>query len=208
MSSDFTDVLVVFDWNGTVMDDARRATHSTNSVLTSRSRPPVDLDQFRADFTLPLRDWLLNLGIDASDVERAESEWNDAMLVEASPRSGALQALTVLHDRGAVLGVASAAAAGTVAGDIERAGLTELLDFVATGVTDKSTFLRGQRDRRTRAMYVGDTAYDMRSARAAGYRAVAITGGYQSEQSLAAAQPDHIITDLSELAIILSTVTV
>jgi len=207
VSGDLANLLVVFDWNGTVMDDTRRAAHSTNTVLTARSRPTLNLEQFRAGFILPLRNWMLDLGIDAADVESAENEWNEAMLVAASPRAGAFEALSELYARGAVLGVASAAAAGTVRSDVERAGLTDLLTFVAAGVADKSTFLRAQRHRRARAVYVGDTAYDMRSARAAGYVAVAITGGYQSEIALTAAEPDHIIADLNELTTVLSTVT-
>ncbi|MGV9866303.1 HAD family hydrolase [Rhodococcus koreensis] len=89
-----------------------------------------------------------------------------------------------LHARGAVLGVASAAGEATVTADLRRAGLADLLTFVATGVTDNAAFLHAHRGDRDRAVYVGDTADDINSARSAGYRAVAITGGYQSASAL------------------------
>ena len=41
--------------------------------------------------------------------------------------------------------------------------------------------------------YIGDTAGDIREARAAGVRSVAVTWGWHSRERLAAAQPDFLV---------------
>jgi phosphoglycolate phosphatase len=46
---------------------------------------------------------------------------------------------------------------------------------------------------------IGDTEADIACARAIGARAVAVTTGFTSREALAAAQPDHLLDDLSGL---------
>ena len=50
-----------------------------------------------------------------------------------------------------------------------------------------------------RAFYVGDTAGDIREARAAGVRSVAVTWGWHSRERLAAAGPDFLVDTPEEL---------
>ncbi|MEI6315693.1 MAG: HAD family hydrolase [Syntrophus sp. (in: bacteria)] len=47
--------------------------------------------------------------------------------------------------------------------------------------------------------YVGDTSGDVREGKAAGVRTIAVTWGWHSRETLAAAQPDFIIDDPEEL---------
>jgi phosphoglycolate phosphatase len=49
------------------------------------------------------------------------------------------------------------------------------------------------------AFYIGDTIYDIRSARNANTRAISITTGYHSKEQLVEEKPDFIINNLSEL---------
>jgi pyrophosphatase PpaX len=51
---------------------------------------------------------------------------------------------------------------------------------------------------------VGDTPSDVHSARALGALAVAVTTGFASREALVAAQPDHLLDDLSALPSILA----
>jgi phosphoglycolate phosphatase-like HAD superfamily hydrolase len=57
----------------------------------------------------------------------------------------------------------------------------------------------------TTAYYVGDTAYDMVSAREAGYVPISIGGGYQHPDRLAAAGADHHLDSFEELLAVLHT---
>ena len=188
--------LVLFDWNGTVMNDVARAAAAANQAL-ERFGTALTEAEFQLGFTLPLRDWLSGLGVPDEHTVEAAAHWNRAMEVEAAARESARETLTALRERGAVTGVVTAAAPGSVLADLRANGLDGQFDLVHTDVENKVACLRSLRHLGGAAVYVGDTAYDITSARAAGYTAVSIGGGYQHATVLAGARPDHHIEDLA-----------
>lgn len=188
--------LVLFDWNGTVMNDVARAAAAANQALARFGMELTD-EEFQLGFTLPLREWLSGLGVPDEHTVEAAAHWNRAMEVEAAARESARETLAALRDRGAITGVVTAAAPGSVLADLEANGLEGKFDLVHTDVEDKVECLRSLRHVGGTAVYVGDTAYDITSARAAGYTAVSIGGGYQHATVLAGARPDHHIDDLA-----------
>ncbi|WP_336882564.1 HAD family hydrolase [Rhodococcus globerulus] len=199
VNQDLADCLLVFDWNGTIMDDVDRAVDSINVVLSEHGLPRQDRKTFQKSFILPMRDWISSLGFAADDADTADRRVYEEMLKKPSPaRQDAAEALRDLRIRGAQLGVVSAAQANTVTTDMARENLTIHFDFVATDVHDKLNFLHNV-DTDRRLVYVGDTDYDIRSARAAGAQAIAIAGGYQDRQLLESAGPDALVDSLGEV---------
>jgi phosphoglycolate phosphatase len=200
LGTDLHDLMVVLDWNGTVMADTDRAVEATNEVLASYGLDPLSRTEFRARWALPLGGWLVGLGVPGDDAEAAEEAWNAAMARRRAPvRPGAAAALAGLVERGAYVAVVSAAGAEAVGTDVAAAGLGAHLHAVDSGVRDKAAHLAACRDLRERAVYVGDTEYDVDSARRAGYLAVAIAGGYRPRAALAEAAPHALLEDLAEL---------
>lgn len=198
----YDDTLVVFDWNGTIMSDLCRAVRATNAVLTARGLAALTEARFQAGFTLPLAGWLAGLGV--SDADVAEGEWNDALAAApAHPRSEAAAVLAELVGHGALTGVVSAAGLAAVQADVDAAGLGPLLGSVRGGVADKAAHLSAVRGLRRRAVYVGDTEYDVRSALLAGFEAVAVTGGYRPAAALRGSGAGAVIDSLRELVTVL-----
>lgn len=190
--------LVLFDWNGTVMNDVVRAADAANQAL-ERFGIALSEEEFQLGFTLPLREWFSSLGVPDEHTAAASDHWNRAMEVGASARDSALRTVTELRECGVITGVVTAAAPGSVRADLESNGLEGLFDVVHTDVEDKVECLRSLRHLGEPAFYVGDTAYDVTSARTAGYTAVSIGGGYQHSSVLAGARPDHHIEDLAAM---------
>lgn len=191
--------LVLLDWNGTVMDDVGRAAAAANVALARFGLGPLTEAQFQRGFTLPLREWLAGLGVPAAHTAAAADHWNRAIEVWAPARASAAQTLRALRAHGAVTGIVTAAAPESVWADIRANDLEGLFDLVHTDVEDKVGCLRSLRDLGEHALYVGDTAYDVASARAAGFTTVSIADGYQHAELLARSLPDHHIEDLAEL---------
>lgn len=188
-------VLVLFDWNGTVMNDVARAAAAANQALEKFGLVLTE-EEFQLGFTLPLRDWFSDLGVPDAHTGAAADHWNRAMEVEAAARGSARATVTELREHGVVTGVVTAAAPGSVHADLRANGLDGLFDHIHTDVEDKVACLSSLRHLGGSAIYVGDTAYDVSSAREAGYTAVSIGGGYQHASVLAGARPDHHIEDL------------
>ncbi|SDY52628.1 HAD family hydrolase [Herbiconiux ginsengi] len=195
-----TDAMVLFDWNGTVVLDADRARASLNRVLGTRRLGELAQAEFTERFRLPMAEMFGELGVAEAELSRAEEEWNTAMRQSTtSLRAGSEGCLAALSAGGAWLGVVSAAAAEAVRFDQHSLGVDHVWDSVEAPVADKLSVLQRHRGRRRRAFYVGDTPYDMRCARAAGFVAVGVTGGYAATSALADAGADHLIVSLEEL---------
>lgn len=198
---------VLFDWNGTLVDDLPRSHVAACVVLESRGMPTIPLAQFRDRFRLPLSALFADLGVPHRVCAAAEAQWN--ALITGLPvtlRTGALDMLTVLAHSGAVSGVISAAATDAVTPDLHITGTGDLFNVVVGGIADKAVALRWFTAHRAspRVAYVGDTEHDMSSARRAGALAIGITGGYRPAQALREAGAQHLITDLIQIPELLS----
>ena len=146
------------------------------------------------------------LAIPDDEVLAAERHWNTEMAAStASCRPGAISTLQQLRDGGAHTGVVSAVGAGALWADLDHLQVGDLLDSVIAGTRDKVSALRARRADRRRAVYVGDTEYDMRCALLAGFTAIGIPGGYCDPDRLLAAGAAIIIGELPELVPILGS---
>jgi len=65
-----------WDWNGTLLDDTAAASGALNAILGRRSLPPVSLEEYRATFSFPARNYYERAGLDL-----ANEDW-DALALE------------------------------------------------------------------------------------------------------------------------------
>ncbi|MPV89662.1 HAD hydrolase-like protein [Georgenia ruanii] len=187
------------DWNGTVMDDLDRALAAINAAIAEHGLPDLDRPGFQGSFTLPMRRWLLELGVSEEHAEAVEAAWNTGMQTPAPLRAGVADTLRALRAAGAVTGVVTAASEAAMRYDVEHTGLQGVFDHVHTSVRDKAARLAELRSLGREAFYVGDTAYDIECARSAGYIAIGVGAGYQAEAILAAAGADHHLERFADL---------
>jgi phosphoglycolate phosphatase len=185
----------LFDWNGTIADDAARACFATNTALDAVGAPRIDPLEFDRKFILPMDEMFLRLGVSGQDVAAATSHWNKAMASRQAPiRAGAARFLRALHDAGEYCAVISAAGEQYLREELAHFGLADCFDEVLTGASDKVRALDGLRQH-GQALYFGDTEYDIASAVASGCIAVGVLSGYCPEERLQAAGAQFIIAD-------------
>ncbi|MFH1296088.1 MAG: HAD hydrolase-like protein [Bacteroidota bacterium] len=55
---------ILWDWNGTLLDDAWLCVEVMNSLLLPRNLPPITLDIYRSIFDFPVKDYYVKLGFD------------------------------------------------------------------------------------------------------------------------------------------------
>jgi phosphoglycolate phosphatase len=199
-AAQLADTMVLFDWNGTVVIDGDRARDALNGVLERRGLDLLDETQFASRFRLPMGEMFHELGVASGALLTAEAEWNAHMASETTRlRAGSAATLDRLHAGGAWMGVVSAASINAVDFDRASLGVPDVWRSVEAPVVDKVAALAAHRHERARAFYVGDTAYDMRSATEAGYVPIGVAGGYAPVEVLHAAGARHIIESLDEL---------
>lgn len=57
---------IIWDWNGTLLDDAPICVQVLNRVLAKYGKPPTTLARYRAQFGFPVEDYYRRLGFDFS----------------------------------------------------------------------------------------------------------------------------------------------
>jgi hypothetical protein len=104
---------IVWDWNGTLLDDVQACVDAINRLLLERSMPEVSADLYRELFEFPVKNYYIKLGFDFD-----KEDWNElaekyhaiyANTSSASPiRTGAIPVLDELRSSGIVMTILSA----------------------------------------------------------------------------------------------------
>ena len=188
---------VIWDWNGTLLDDAGYCVGITNQLLVRRELPPVDLPRYLDIFGFPLRDYCHQLGFDleADTFEQLSAEFMELYEAERSTcalRAGAVEVLTRLQNTGVEQAILSAYRQQTLGELVEHFELTGFFayvvgvdnDFAEGKVELGARWIEAAGWSRQEAVLVGDTDHDLAVARAMGVDCVLVAGGHQSRRRL------------------------
>jgi phosphoglycolate phosphatase len=191
---------IVFDWNGTILDDAERTLAALNAVLADLGREQLDDETFRHAFGLPLEAMLADLGLASDEIDPAVSAWYEGIEAREAPLSpGATETIDALQVRGTPAGIISAASSASVERDAYRLGIRDKLAFLRPAAASKEAALREVMVSSRPLIYVGDSEYDMTEAIAAGAIPVGYAGGYRPVEALLAAGAIAVVGDLRAL---------
>jgi len=96
---------VVWDWNGTLLDDVEASLTTMNTVLQEYGRPALDdADNYRATFGFPVREFYRRVGFEDEEVfldaSRRYLELFPVHVADARPTRGADEALRRIADHG------------------------------------------------------------------------------------------------------------
>ena len=191
---------IVFDWNGTILDDAERTLAALNAVLADLDRDQLDDPAFRRAFGLPLEAMLADLGLSHEEIDPAVAAWYEGIETREAPLSpGAAETIHALWERGRPAGIISAASVTSVERDASRLGIRDKLAFLRPAVSSKEAALREVIPSDRSLVYVGDSEYDMTEAIAARAIPVGYSGGYRPIEALLAAGAIAVVGDLRAL---------
>lgn len=205
--------LVVFDWDGTLMDSAAKIVRCFERALDEAGAPQPGTDAIRHVIGLGLKEAVAALlpGADerlrARVVERYRAHFlrvdNTAMELFPGVREG----LEALAAQGYRLAVATGKSRRGLERVLAETGLGSL--FVATRCADEAAskphpqmledILQCTGLDPEQAIMVGDTVYDLEMARAAGVDALAVTYGVHDRASLMACRPLACLNAFTEV---------
>ena len=200
----------LFDFDGTLVDTTemifQSMRHATSSVL---GRDDFSREELLANVGQPLPRQMEIL-----DAEKAEllleayrahhEEHHDALIAEFP---GVDEALNRLRTAGVRIVVVTSKRRRSVEMALEKfPGLDLVVDLFVTmeDTTEhkphpepllKGLELAGGVPK-DKAVYVGDSPFDVQAAKAAGLRSVAVSWGAFSEDTLREAEPDHLVPDI------------
>ncbi len=190
---------LIWDFNGTVLDDVRHGIDCVNPMLAARGLPIIpNEDAYRAVFGFPIDEYYRRLGFDfeKEDYETVLApEWVARYLAgEAScpVNPGVRETIQVVAARGIPQIMLSASPLDQLKAQLVRLDLenafSEILGLDNIHARSKSHLAVAWKEAHPDAcpLFVGDTEHDAAVAAAAGADCVLFTGGHQSAARLAA----------------------
>lgn len=202
---------LIWDFNGTILDDVGLGVNSVNTMLEARGLSVIpSIERYREIFGFPIREYYRGLGFDfeAEDYEgELAPEW--VALYSAGEKhcplyDGVRETLAEVAARGVPQLIISAAQQGQLRSQLEARGILDrfeavygLGDFLAKS---KESIVRAWRAEHpdARPLFVGDTTHDAEVADAIGADCVLFCGGHQSATRLSVCGKP-IITSIPEL---------
>ncbi len=196
-ASEYTDV--VWDWNGTLLDDAWLCRDIMNEQLVSRGLPALSMERYGAIFGFPVKTYYERAGFDfsAEPFEKPAREFiavYEARRHEAGLRDGAVEMLKRLREAGIRQHLLSAYSHDSLSTIVAAHGLTSFFTTLA-GIPDVFAASKLQRGLELaaaiagpnhRALLIGDTDHDREVAAEMGIDCVLIPAGHQSLERLQA----------------------
>jgi len=173
-----TDIL--WDWNGTLLDDTQAALDTLNEMLARRRAKPITMDFYRDHFGFPVRPFYAFIGMDIEheDWDALAREYHETYARQ--PRRLNAQALAVLgfvRARGVRQSVVSALRQDLLAEDLAHFGVGNYMAHAyGTDNLDGSSKLTRARDLMARlgnpdprrVVIIGDAFHDLEVAQALG----------------------------------------
>ncbi len=201
---------VVFDWSGTLSDDAALCLDADNRLLAKHGKPPITMREFIRYYTTPdlVGFYEREFGIRFASQEALQEEYEQALResrLRVSPYPNSAKTLAALKRAGLRLFVLSAHPARVLEDEAREYGFRSFFEengFVGSVWNKAETLKRIVSENaleKKETLFVGDVILDVRSGKAAGVRVCACAYGYHPREWLEKEKPDFIIGEVSEL---------
>ncbi len=199
---------VLFDWSGTISDDRLPVYEANKKMCDYWSVPCESFEEWAHTASMTPIDGFRKKGVEASGDEiyaLYRTYFQESLEAGIRPAifPDAHETLLRLRNNGIPLGIVSSHPQVYLvqeARDYLIGPLVEILHGDARNKVDslKEVCLILGLERST-TMYVGDTIFDIRSAREAGLVTAGVSTGYHTHESLASEHPDYLFTSLGQI---------
>ena len=188
---------IIWDWNGTLLDDTQAGVNAINAMLATRGLPQIDVPHYREVFGFPVINFYRTLGfrLEQENWDSVAREFHDLFLADTTLRlhAGAARALAYFREAGLGQSVLSASEQGILSAMLADYGVAQYFDAVF-GVDNLSGHSKLELGRALlkrlglpsgSVLMVGDSLHDHEVAEALGVRCLLIAQGHQSFARLA-----------------------
>lgn len=190
---------IIWDWNGTILDDAHLCVEILNRMLSQRKMKTTTLLEYQKEFDFPVIDYYKKLGFNFEkesfdDVAREYIDAYNFHCRKCRLRKGIVDIIKQLKAKGFSQSVLSASQQSFLAKVIEFFGLKEFFeniagldDYYAHSKIDVGKKLAERLSAKGKELlFIGDTTHDYEVARQMGCDCVLLPLGHQSQERLIA----------------------
>lgn len=187
--------LVIWDWNGTLLDDRDLCLSIVNGILADIGHGPISKERYLDVFRFPVRDYYRDIGVNDADFQTHGPRFAERYyqrVGEASLFARSLDTIHALRSMGARSIILSASDERALRVVTDRVGITPHVDRVcglenhhATSKVARALAVAAEIGiAPDRVFLIGDTDHDVEVARAIGCDCALLEGGHQSAARL------------------------
>ena len=203
---------VVFDFNGTILDDVMVGLKAENvCIKTFLNRPPLTLDEYLHVFTFPVKSYYEKIGFNWNDgytYEEVGDLWFKMYREfrnEYKVFDGVEQMLIKNHELGNKNILLSASSLVELKVQLEELGISQYFDevlgidniYAESKVEIAVKWIQGKNP--DDCMFIGDSLHDLESAKAMGIKnCVLVAKGHQAKDILVK-EWDNVVDDIREV---------
>ncbi len=188
--------IVLWDWNGTLLDDCETALSCVNEMLDDMGKGHIDIQKYYSLVDTPIINFYIGLfGTDKLNFDKISHDYHTAYNKKIQ-NIGLMQGAREILEHNRSLGITQVIITSAQRSDVQRLvrhyGIEEYFKDII-GASDKYAaqkitraveyFEENKLDRKT-AIMVGDTLHDLDTANALHVECVLITKGHQGEEIL------------------------
>lgn len=188
---------VIWDWNGTLINDTQICIESMNMLLDKRMMPLLSLDKYLDVFGFPVQDYYKEIGFDF-DVEPFEKpalefiDYYKQFLPKANLFEDVENILIQIKNLGFNQMIVSAMEENALKQSVEVLGISNHFDVIV-GIDNHLAKSKAQRAgqkikelaiNRNNMWFIGDTLHDKEVADELGCRCILVAHGHQSAERL------------------------
>lgn len=199
--------LILFDFNGTLVDDNHAFWTAAVKVFQHHGAEPPSIEEYFLAMETHWLDVYRSKGIqgEPDELNKIYRPVFEALLTEAKAFPGTHEMLSELRERGYTLGIISAGITSTNAPALEQSGLKEFFDpqFIEFDNRSKRAAIEVFSEKagisKRNCYYIGDAPSDIAESNKAGVHSIAFLPGFVPRHLVRAKSPTHEIHSMHEL---------
>ncbi len=188
---------VIWDWNGTLLNDIDLCVDSINKLLKHRNLPEINTTTYKDIFSFPVQDYYKTLGFDfeKEDFSIPAHQYIDlyyAGFDSCRLQNHTVEVLSYFREKGVRQFVLSAMEHEMLEKTLERKGIKYFFEGVA-GLKDHYAVSKTEQGKQLISGFnidiketwlIGDTTHDAEVARETGVKCILVADGHQSVERL------------------------
>lgn len=201
---------VVWDWNGTIIDDIQASLLSVNDMLIRRDLPIINLQQYHSYLDTPIYKFYEHIfNLDEIPFDVIQKEFNEGYNkhIKVNPlNTGATDIMKLLKNNGVKQLIVSSSHQCIVETGAEKLGVSRFMEcisgsndnFVGSKVERAISVISKITQDYSQVVVIGDTLHDCQLANEIGADCILLSTGHQSKEDLLTTNKP-VINSLKEL---------
>lgn len=200
---------IIWDWNGTLLNDISASLASVNDMLALRGKPPMDINYYRECISVPI----IGFYEKAFDMENEDynliiKQYNEGYLRhldECKLTDGVVEVIDYFEKQGAKQAVISSSNNNQLIQNVTKYGIFDRFDavlgaedfYAGSKIERAENYLKNSGEN-CRVLVIGDIFHDAEMAEKLGADCVLLTSGHENRERLYGAKAT-VISDVREL---------